>query len=189
MLTALPIPLAPNVLGTLTGLALSPGGLKLAVAWDRPRRASTGAEIQVFNLVTGAVKTWTWPGGQPVVIRIPGAAQVLSWAADGTLAFQQRTESSAQVRLLDTNDPGGSLQADSLLALAWTGTDLPDRPNNVTGVNVLLTPPRIQARHRDRHDHQASADRGHVVHGVLHAHRAGGASAGHLDAAQPVAGS
>jgi len=37
--------------------------------------------------------------------------QVLSWAEDGTLAFQQRTESSAQVRLLDTNGPGGSLQA------------------------------------------------------------------------------
>ena len=103
-------------------------------------RARTGAEIQVFNLVTGAVKTWTWPGGQPVVIRIPGAGQVLSWAEDGTLAFQQRTESSAQVRLLDTNGPGGSLQADSRLVLDWTGTDLPDRRNNLIGFNVLLTP-------------------------------------------------
>jgi hypothetical protein len=139
MLTALPIALPPDVLGTLTGFALSPGGLKLAVAWHQPRRAPTGAEIQVFNLVTGAVKTWTWPGGRPVVIRIPGAGQVLSWAEDGTLAFQQRTESSAQVRLLDTNGPGGSLQADSRLVLNWTGTDLPIGRNNVTGLNVLLT--------------------------------------------------
>ncbi len=29
--------------------------------------------------------------------------------------------SSAQVRLLDTNGPGGSLQADSRLVLDWTG--------------------------------------------------------------------
>jgi hypothetical protein len=140
MLTALPIPLPADVLGTLTGVALSPGGLKLAVAWHRPRRARTGAEIQVFNLVTGAVKTWTWPGGQPIVIRIPGAGQVLSWAEDGTLAFQQRTESSAQVRLLDTNGPGGSLQADSRQVLAWPGNDFQYGRSVVTGVNVLLTP-------------------------------------------------
>ncbi len=62
LLTALPIPLPPVVLGTLTGVALSPSGLKLAVAWHRPRRARTGAEIQVFNLVTGAVKTWDVAG-------------------------------------------------------------------------------------------------------------------------------
>ena len=71
--------------------------------------------------MTGAVKTWTWPGGGPVINRIPGTGQVLSWAADGTLAFQQWTEFSAQVRLLDTNGPGGSLQADSRLVLDWAG--------------------------------------------------------------------
>jgi hypothetical protein len=140
LLTALPIPLPPDVLGALTGFALSPSGLKLAVAWHPSRRSPTGAEIQVFNLVTGAVKTWTWPGGRPIVIRIPGAGQVLSWAEDGTLAFQQRTESSAQVRLLDTNGPGGSLQADSRLVLDWTGNDLQYRPNNLISFNVLLTP-------------------------------------------------
>jgi hypothetical protein len=141
LLTALPIPLPPDVSGTETGFALSPSGLKLAVAWHRSPRTRTGAEIQVFNLVTGAVKTWTWPGGRPIVIRIPGAGQVLSWAEDGTLAFQQRAESSAQVRLLDTNGPGGSLQAHSRLVLDWTGAGyFQYRRNDLISFNVLLTP-------------------------------------------------
>ncbi len=139
MLSALPIP--PDVAGAATGVALSRDGLKLAVAEQPSPRARTGAEIQVFNLVTGAVKTWTWPGGWPVVIRIPGAGQVLSWADDGTLAFQQRTTSSAQVRLLDTNGPGGSLQADSRLVLDWAGVSyLQYRRDNLISLNVLLTP-------------------------------------------------
>lgn len=142
LLTALPIPLPPDVFGTETGFALSPSGLKLAVAWHLSPRTHTDAEIQVFNLVTGAVKTWTWPGGRPIVIRIPGAGQVLSWAEDGTLAFQQRAGSSAQVRLLDTNGPGGSLQADSRLVLDWTGNAgyFQYRRNDLIGFNVLLTP-------------------------------------------------
>jgi hypothetical protein len=68
---------------------------------------------------------------------------VLSWATDGTLAFQQRSRSGAQVRLLNTNGPGGSLQADSRLVLDWAGDAGPDlqyRPNQLTGLNVLLTP-------------------------------------------------
>ncbi len=36
LLTALPIPLPPAVLGTVTGFALSLDGQKLAVAWTRP---------------------------------------------------------------------------------------------------------------------------------------------------------
>ena len=141
ILSALPIP--PHVAQTETGFALSRDGLKLAVAqsMSSPGRAAT-PEIQVFNLVTGTVKTWTWPDGWPVVIRIPGAGQVMSWAEDGTLAFQQRTGFSAQVRLLDTNGPGGSLQADSRLVLAWAGNAgyLQYRRNDLISFNVLLTP-------------------------------------------------
>jgi hypothetical protein len=138
LLDALPIP--PDVFRTETGFALSLDGQKLAVA--QSPRTRTSPEIQVFNLVTGAVKTWTWPGGRPIVIRIPGAGQVLSWAEDGTLAFQQRTGSSAQVRLLDTNGPGGSLQADSRLVLDWSGNAdyLQYRRNGLISFNVLLTP-------------------------------------------------
>ena len=140
LLTPLHIP--PDVFGTVTGFALSRDGLRLAVARQLSPRTHTGAEIQVFNLATGAVKTWTWPGGRPAVIGIPGAGQVLSWAADGTLAFQQRAGFSAQVRLLDTNGPGGSLQADSRLVLDWSGNagSLQYRRNDLTGFNVLLTP-------------------------------------------------
>ncbi|MGH3067049.1 MAG: hypothetical protein ACRDND_00660 [Streptosporangiaceae bacterium] len=140
LLSALPIP--PDVFRTETGFALSQDGQKLAVARQLSRRTRTGAEIQVFNLVTGAVKTWTWPGGWPVAIGVPGIGQALSWAEDGTLAFQQRTGFSAQVRLLDTNGPGGSLQADSRLVLDWTGNagSLQYRRNDLISFNAVLTP-------------------------------------------------
>ena len=139
MLSSLPVP--PDVAGTATGFALSRDGLKLAVARPLSPRTRTGAVIQVFNLVTGTVKTWTWPDGWPLVIQIPGTGQVISWADDGTLAFQQRTASSAQVRLLDTNGPGGSLQADSRLVLDWSGNAdfLQYRRNDLISLNVLLT--------------------------------------------------
>jgi hypothetical protein len=138
LLTALSIP--PDVFRSETGFALSLDGQKLAVA--QSPRSHTSPEIQVFNLVTGAVKTWTWPGGWPVAIGVPGIGQVLSWAEDGTLAFQQRTGFSAQVRLLNTNGPGGSLQADSRLVLDWSGNAgyLQYRRNDLIGFNALLTP-------------------------------------------------
>jgi hypothetical protein len=139
-LNALPIP--PDVFPTMTGFALSQNGLKLAVAQELSPSRQANPEIQVFNLVTGAVKTWTWPGGWPVTNGAPGVGQVLSWAADGTLAFQQRTEYSAQVRLLNTNGPGGSLRADSRLVLNWAGDAgfLGYRRNELLGFNALLTP-------------------------------------------------
>jgi hypothetical protein len=140
LLDALPIP--PDVFQTMTGFALSQDGLKLAVSRELSPSRQANPEIQVFNLVTGAVKTWTWPGGWPVTNGAPGVGQVLSWAADGTLEFQQRTEYSAQVRLLNTNGPGGSLRADSRLVLNWAGDAgfLGYRRNELLGFNVLLTP-------------------------------------------------
>jgi hypothetical protein len=139
LLTALSIP--PDVFRFETGFALSLDGQKLAVA--QSPRSHTSPEIQVFNLVTGAVKTWTWPGSAaPVSNGVPGAGQVLSWAADGTLAFKQWVSFSAQVRLLDTNGPGGSLQADSRLVLDWAGDArfLQYRRDDLTGFSALLTP-------------------------------------------------
>jgi hypothetical protein len=135
-LNALPIP--PDVFRTETGFALSQDGLKLAVAERPPPGSQAGSKIQVFNLVTGAVKTWTWPGGWPVTNGAPDHGQVLSWAADGTLAFQQRTGFSAQVRLLNTNGPGGSLKADSRLVLDWAGDAGFIRIQHGRAVNVLL---------------------------------------------------
>ena len=141
LLTALPVPLPANVWPE-TSFALSRSGLELAVALQLSPRRHLSPQIQVFNLVTGAVKTWTWPGGAPVTNGAPGAGQVLSWAADGTLAFQQWAGFSAQVRLLDTNRPGGSLQADSRLVLHWAGNAryLRYRRNDLIGFNALLTP-------------------------------------------------
>jgi len=97
--------------------ALSPDGSKLALAV----RGGGGPPpaIEVVTLATGAERVWTWPGGPPITNNAGGSGEVLSWAADGTVAFQQWAGDSIDVRLLDTAAPGSSLQRDSKLALQW----------------------------------------------------------------------
>ncbi len=137
LLSALPLPPDASRIETQTGFALSPNGQQLAVA-QALSPGPANPEIRVFNLVTGGVKTWTWPGGVPVTNEAPGHGQVLSWAADGTLAFQQVAGFSAEVRLLNTNGPGGSLKADSRLVLHWAGDARFIRFRHGRAVNVLL---------------------------------------------------
>jgi len=115
-LAALPI---PPEMAAITGLALSPDGRKLAVAL-LPVHGRTGPKIQVFSVATGAGREWVWPGtgwiGQIGITLI--ASGELSWKADNrTLLFEHTTRTGpaliAQLRLLDTAAPAGSLLAAS----------------------------------------------------------------------------
>jgi hypothetical protein len=93
---------------TMTGLALSPDGSRLAIA------VAPGAGVQQIRLypVLGAVaRTWSATGG---TIGAPNAASSLSWpASQRTLAFNWSVGKTASVRLLDTGSGGGSLLAAS----------------------------------------------------------------------------
>jgi hypothetical protein len=139
-LPAYPVP----VNAYITGIALSPDGTRLAVSSsygvggspDGPAAAEVGA-VEVINLVTGAVRTWTatmyqghwYQPGQP------------SWA-DGNrmIAFTwQQAKSMSNdamtmegVRLLDTKAPGDNL-ADARMIM-------PKKAVSGTINSVLITP-------------------------------------------------
>ena len=114
-LAALPIP--PET-ATITGLAVSPDGSKLAVAL-LPAHGRIGPTVQVFSLATGAGREWVWPGtgwiGQ-INNGLSGSGE-MSWKANNrTLLFEETTSFpwTPQLRLLDTASPGGSLLAASM---------------------------------------------------------------------------
>ncbi len=120
----------------LSGIALSPGGTRLAVAVDTAR-------IAVFTLATGSARYWVWPGAAPASGTWVGNAKPygapLSWTADGRiLAFQFWTGSGGitQVRLLDTTAPGGSLRA-ARAAVSFAGHG--QAKTGPTG-NSIITP-------------------------------------------------
>jgi hypothetical protein len=112
-----PLPI-PTETAIISGLALSPDGSKLAVTY-LPPHGQTGSKIEVFSLATGAGREWVWPGRGTigsVVIEVGSGG--LQWEADNrTLMFELTTRTSdgwpAQLYLLDTATPGGSLLASS----------------------------------------------------------------------------
>jgi hypothetical protein len=113
-LVPLPIP-AETV--TITDLALSPDGSKLAVSL-LPVHGQKGSKIQVFSLTTGARREWMWPGDGTIgeISLGPGSSGSNSWEANNrTLLFEvtARTRTGNQLRLLDTAAPAGSLLASS----------------------------------------------------------------------------
>ena len=139
-LPAYPVPQNSYV----TGIALSPDGTLLAVSFEygvgeqngHPATAEIGA-VEVINLVTGAVRTWTAAMQQGHYFE-PGQP---SWA-DGNrmIAFTwQRAKSLTNdamtmegVRLLDTEAPGGNL-ADARMIM-------PKQTVSGTIEGVLITP-------------------------------------------------
>lgn len=136
-LTALPIPAEPASVG-LSGMALSPGGRRLAVAIDD---AGGKQSIQVFTVATGSERQWTWPGGGNITNNAGGNGQVLSWAADQqTLAFQVWQGKNIYVRLFDTASAAG-LQA-STVAVDFPGAAVDSPPGDVTfgGTSTFITP-------------------------------------------------
>jgi hypothetical protein len=107
-LTALPIPWITRD-ERLDGLALSPGGSRLAVSvtvFDRGR----SEKVSVYSMTTGAAKVWRQPSVAP--------AYRLSWAADGMLAYNWDGSPRYGVWVLNTAAVGGGLIADSRLAAA-----------------------------------------------------------------------
>ena len=122
-LAALPVPMTPGGLpqeglAGLAGIALSPDGSKLAIAIERP--APLPPEITVAAVATGSERTWGWQG-TGWIGDFRDSFQPLSWAADGrTLAFQEgHGNTTASVRLLDTDAPGGDLRSSSRQAAQW----------------------------------------------------------------------
>jgi hypothetical protein len=136
-LTALPIPAEPASVG-LSGMALSPGARRLAVAVDGDRNRQS---IQVFTVATGSERQWTWPGGGNITNNAGGNGQVLSWAADQrTLAFQVWQGSNIDVRLFNTDSAAG-LGA-STVAVNFPGAAVDSPRGDVTfgGTGTFITP-------------------------------------------------
>jgi hypothetical protein len=107
----------PLLSGSINGFALSPDGTKLAVSTLRAVGAAAGgSQIQVFTLATGTVRSWVLANVGWVGQDKPGA-ESLAWAGDNqTLLFKEYLGEggrTAQIRLLDTAAPGGSLTAAS----------------------------------------------------------------------------
>jgi hypothetical protein len=107
-----PLRIPPEPAGfALASFALSPSGTSLAVA-------SNYGELQVFNLVTGARRTWQATPNDSFPYDVAGAANaMLAWQGQHTLAFvwDGLPFSADGVRLLDTQAPGPDLLADSRL--------------------------------------------------------------------------
>jgi hypothetical protein len=117
-----PLPV-PAVTGNINGFALSPDGSKLAVSLmpAEPLRSGRSqpprnAKLTVFTLATGAGRSWVlsatgWIGEDKPT------AESLSWASNNrTLLFWEylgNGGSKAEIRLLDTATPSGSLLAAS----------------------------------------------------------------------------
>jgi hypothetical protein len=108
-LTKLPMSVPSG--GTVSGLALSPSGRKLAIAVEpnNNKKDLNLQELRVYTLGTRAVRTWKGDG-----LIGSGDTKSVSWTADErTLAFDWSSASSGGVRLLNVGARGGSLLADS----------------------------------------------------------------------------
>ncbi len=100
------------------------------------RRAPRLAESGLYDLTTGAARTWSVNG--TIGFGYERMTNVLSWADSGrTLAFDWDGDvDGATLLLLNTADPGGNLLTDSRIA-AWNP---PDGQGWNCGSIVLVTP-------------------------------------------------
>jgi hypothetical protein len=135
----------------VTGLALSPDGRKLAIELGLGSVAHPGRlEISIYTLATGAIRTWSMTDSfdpeDPDGFTGSGVdgAQSISWTADSrTLAFDwAKSQADMGVRLLDTTTSGGSLTADSRLAVLLGPAGIGDAPDRVSQCETddIITP-------------------------------------------------
>jgi hypothetical protein len=109
-LTRLPVSVAAG--GTMTGVALSPDGTKIAIAIGFQDGLQ---QIRVAPVRGGPARDWTGRGG---TIGTQFATRSLSWTADQhTLAFNWSVGQTSSVRLLNPDGPGGDLAGASRPAL------------------------------------------------------------------------
>jgi hypothetical protein len=113
---------APERLDDFQGMALSPDGKLLAVSLARYSGPYTIGTLQVINLATGTIRTWTAPVKGPQYA--PGAP---SWVDGSRMvaftwlrAIDPLIYTVAGVRLLDTAAPGDSLTDAKLIVPSGT---------------------------------------------------------------------
>ena len=141
---------------------------------EAPGAAARTSQIQVLTLATGAQRTWTWSGAGWVGQDKPNA-QSLVWAGDDrTLLFKQylgEGGARAQIRLLDTAAPGGSLTAAST-RVPFPSALISGRAEDPVQDygNMLLTARRPQNHQRGGHAHLAWPEGLHPF-GLLREHR------------------
>lgn len=144
-LQALPIGLVPAK-AQLDDLALSPDGTLLAADISTFLPARIGTRLSVFNLTTGAQRSWSYRVCNQCTSAGAGLgfggvyADALSWTADGQhLAFVgpgKTLRGSSAVRLLDVNASGTDLVADSRLIASLSGAST----DSVSCRGVVITP-------------------------------------------------
>jgi hypothetical protein len=140
-LSPLPVTVATGSALQFAGLALSPDGIKLAVAvndWAGATTPTTGARqaancdcgprVWVYDLATGSRREWVWPRVAFMTSAAAKGQASLSWAAsDKTLAFDISafTGVTTTVRLLDTTAPGMNLSKSRVVSLYVPAPELP----------------------------------------------------------------
>lgn len=100
--------------GQLSGMAVSPDGTRLAVAWMPDCNCYPG--LTVYGLNDGSARTWTVSGPPIGTVSFNGLwdSQVVSWTAGGrVLAFNWADMTRQGLRLLDLTASGGKLLANS----------------------------------------------------------------------------
>lgn len=136
-LTRLPIPVMRGN-EPIDGMALSPDGTRLAVATRVPK--TNQEQISVYSMTTYAVRTWRG--------NIGSSAVGMSFDQAGQLAYDCESCSPDGVWLLDTTTAGGSLKADSRLAVGMPNdVDFLDRAVLLTRDGRTVVGAEIRATH------------------------------------------
>jgi len=130
------LPMSVADVKTMTDMALSPDGTRLAIAV-----APGGGlqQVRLYSVHSGSARTWSATGSGTIGGRF--AARSLSWvASQRTLAFNWSIHQTETVRLLDIGDGGGSLLAASQPAVMLAATTGLGRVPYQCLDDMLITP-------------------------------------------------
>jgi len=130
------LPMSVADVKTMTDMALSPDGTRLAIA------VALGGglqQVRLYSVHSGSARTWSATGSGTIGGRFP--ARSLSWAASQrTLAFNWSIHQTETVRLLDIGNSGGSLLAASQPTVMLAATTEPGRIPYRCLDDMLITP-------------------------------------------------